>query len=156
MTSGTTGIPKGAEIRHKGAWNTIKDVNRRIKITGNDVLLGVSALDFDLSVYDLFGILGTGGTLVMIPEEKSRDAEYWLQLVIRYQVTIWNSVPILLDMLLICAEEKKVKLPLKTALLSGDWIGMDLPQRLAGSTSDCKFIAMGGATEASIWSNYMK
>ena len=92
MTSGTTGIPKGAEIRHKGAWNTIKDVNRRIKITGNDVLLGVSALDFDLSVYDLFGILGTGGTLVMIPEEKSRDAEYWLQLVIRYQVTIWNSV----------------------------------------------------------------
>ena len=93
---------------------------------------------------------GTGGTLVMIPEEKSRDAEYWLQLVIRYQVTIWNSVPILLDMLLICAEEKKVKLPLKTALLSGDWIGMDLPQRLAGSTSDCKFIAMGGATEASM------
>lgn len=51
---------------------------------------------------------------------------------------------------------KKVKLPLKTALLSGDWIGMDLPQRLAGSTSDCKFIAMGGATEASIWSNYIE
>ena len=33
---------------------------------------------------------------------------------------------------------------------------MDLPQRLAGSTSDCKFIAMGGATEASIWSNYIE
>lgn len=104
MTSGTTGIPKGAEISHKGAWNTIEDVNKRAMIGSENVFLGVSALDFDLSVYDIFGTLGIGGTLIMISDENSRNAEYWLKMVEEYQVTIWNSVPILLNMLLICTE----------------------------------------------------
>ena len=79
MTSGTTGIPKGAEISHKGAWNTIEDVNKRAMIGSENVFLGVSALDFDLSVYDIFGTLGIGGTLIMISDENSRNAEYWLK-----------------------------------------------------------------------------
>ncbi|CVI64915.1 Phenyloxazoline synthase MbtB [Clostridiales bacterium CHKCI001] len=156
MTSGTTGIPKGAEMSHKGAWNTIEDVNKRVSINSEDIFLGVSALDFDLSVYDMFGAFSVGGTLLMISDENSRDAEYWLQLVERYQVTIWNSVPILLDMLLICAEARNMRLPFKAVLTSGDWIGMDLPERVKKLSSICKFIAMGGATEASIWSNYLE
>ncbi len=154
MTSGTTGFPKGVEICHGAAWNTIADINSRFKITSEDVVLGVSAMDFDLSVYDLFGILNCGGTLVTIPEERSRDAEYWLEQILKYHITIWNSVPILLDMLLIQAEAQRKILPLRIALLSGDWISMDLPSRLAQVTNDCRFIAMGGATEASIWSNF--
>lgn len=154
MTSGTTGEPKGAEIRHSGSWNTINDINSRWNVTAEDVLLGVSAMDFDLSVYDLFGTLGSGGTLVMIPEDRSRDAEFWLEQILKYQVTVWNSVPVLLDMLLIQAESRKVRLPLKLALLSGDWIDIKLPERLAQVTQGCRFIAMGGATEAGIWSNY--
>ena len=156
MTSGTTGLPKGAEMRHAGAWNTITDVNMRTSITSNDLVLGVSAMDFDLSVYDLFGMLNCGGTLVMIPEDKSRDAEFWLQQILKYQITVWNSVPILLDMLLIQAEAQHTMLPLKTVMLSGDWIGLDLPARVEKLTENCRFVSMGGATEASIWSNYFE
>lgn len=154
MTSGTTGLPKGAEMRHSGAWNTINDVNSRWNVTAEDVLLGVSAMDFDLSVYDLFGMLGCGGTLVMIPEDRSRDADFWLNQILKYHITVWNSVPVLLDMLLIQAEYHSVRLPLKLVLLSGDWIGMELPERVEKAAPGCRFIAMGGATEASIWSNY--
>ncbi|MBR1692653.1 MAG: AMP-binding protein [Lachnospiraceae bacterium] len=156
MTSGTTGQPKGAQMSHKGAWNTIADVNRRCGITADDRVLCVSAMDFDLSVYDLFGILGSGGTCVMIPEEKSRDAEFWLLQIQKYQITVWNSVPVLLDMLLLVAQARHERLPLRTVMLSGDWIGMDLPSRVAEATDNCRFIAMGGATEASIWSNYLE
>lgn len=155
MTSGTTGFPKGAKMYHKGAYNTISDINSRFNITNNDKVLGVSSMDFDLSVYDLFGTLSSGGSLIMIPEEKSRDAEYWLDLVEKYNITVWNSVPVLLEMLLIQAEAKNKKLPLKRVMLSGDWIGLDLPKRVNNVTDNCKFIAMGGATEASIWSNYI-
>ncbi|NED83291.1 AMP-binding protein, partial [Streptomyces sp. SID11233] len=43
---------------------------------------------------------------------------------------------------------------LRTALVSGDWIGLDLPGRLRQRTArPCAFVAMGGATEAAIWSN---
>ncbi len=156
MTSGTTGAPKGVQICHKGAVNTINDVNKRCGITHKDSVLGVSAMDFDLSVYDLFGILGVGATLVTIPEERSRDAEFWLEQVNQYGVTVWNSVPTLLEMLLICAQAQNKTLPLQVIMLSGDWIGLDLPERAANLTDHCRLISMGGATEASIWSNFFE
>ena len=152
MTSGSTGVPKGVEIAHASAWNTIQDINKKYQVSEQDIGLAVSAIDFDLSLYDIFGILGVGGTLVLLPEKERRNAEYWLNQIKRYHVTIWNSVPVLLDMLCICAETQKEKLPLRVVMLSGDWIGMDLPERVATLTDSCKFVAMGGATEASIWS----
>lgn len=106
MTSGTTGVPKGVEILHKSAWNTIQDINRKYQISGDDTALAVSALDFDLSVYDVFGILGAGGKLILLPETEKRNAEYWLEQVKKYHVSVWNSVPVLLDMLLIIAEAR--------------------------------------------------
>lgn len=156
MTSGSTGLPKGVEIAHGSAMNTLDDINQRLEITEKDILLAVSAMDFDLSVFDTFAILGQGGTSVLIPEDKSKDAEFWLQLIEEYRITIWNSVPILLDMLLITMEGKNRTLPLRAVMLSGDWIGLDLPARVQAITDNCRFIAMGGATEASIWSNMIE
>ena len=45
-------------IDHRGARNTIEDVNERCAITTGDRVLSLSALHFDLSVYDIFGLLG--------------------------------------------------------------------------------------------------
>ena len=78
-TSGTTGTPKGVEMSHGAVWNTIEAVSRRIGLGPQDAVLGVSAFDFDLSVYDAFGTLCAGGTLVTIPESARRDADYWLR-----------------------------------------------------------------------------
>ncbi|CUO17593.1 Phenyloxazoline synthase MbtB [[Eubacterium] contortum] len=154
MTSGSTGIPKGVEIAHASAWNTIDDINKKYRVSKEDAALAVSAMDFDLSVYDLFGVLGAGGTLVLLPEEEKKNADYWLEQIKKYNITIWNSVPVLLDMLLVRAEAMEEQLPLRAVMLSGDWIGLDLPERVSALTNSCEFIAMGGATEASIWSNY--
>ncbi|WP_294845707.1 amino acid adenylation domain-containing protein, partial [uncultured Gilliamella sp.] len=154
FTSGSTGEPKGVEISHQAALNTIVDINQRYAIDDNSCALTVSALDFDLSVFDIFGLLGVGGRLVLISEDERRDAASWLQLVHEHQVSVWNSVPILLDMLLVVASHDSRCLPLKTVLLSGDWIGLDLPVHLAECCDGLpKLIAMGGATEGSIWSN---
>ena len=56
MTSGSTGVPKGVEIAHESAWNTVQDINEKYHVTSADRALAVSAMDFDLSVYDVFGI----------------------------------------------------------------------------------------------------
>jgi yersiniabactin nonribosomal peptide synthetase len=43
---------------------------------------------------------------------------------------------------------------LRLAMVSGDWVGLDLPGRLAeASGGRCRLVALGGATEAAIWSN---
>ncbi|TWH46110.1 non-ribosomal peptide synthetase [Sporomusa sp. KB1] len=155
FTSGSTGEPKGVEISHYGAWNTITDINRRYQVGPEDRILAVSALDFDLSVYDIFGVLSVGGSVVLLTEDTRREAAVWVKLLGRYQVTLWNSVPVLLEMLLVAAENACIAdLPLRLTMLSGDWIGLDLPSRLKNVAEHCQLVAMGGATEASIWSNY--
>ena len=59
FTSGSTGNPKGVAIEHRSAVNTILDINRRFRITEQDVGLALASLSFDLSVYDIFGLLAT-------------------------------------------------------------------------------------------------
>ncbi|MEQ4715479.1 amino acid adenylation domain-containing protein [Nonomuraea sp. B19D2] len=150
FTSGSTGEPKGVEITHRSAVNTVTDLNERFTVGPGDRVLAVSALDFDLSVYDIFGPLSAGGSIVTIPEDARRDARTWLELVEKHQVTIWNTVPALLDMLLTVGRPRSLRL----ALLSGDWVGLDLPGRLSAANPGCRFVALGGATEAAIWSNF--
>ncbi|MFC4034727.1 amino acid adenylation domain-containing protein [Streptomyces polygonati] len=159
-TSGSTGEPKGVRISHAAAWNTVADINQRHRIGPADRVLALSALDFDLSVYDIFGLLAAGGALVLPSEEQRREPGSWRALIREHGVSVWNTVPALLDLLLDADERDGIGpvgtslAGLRAALVSGDWIGLDLPGRLHERTGGrCRFTAMGGATEASIWSN---
>ncbi|CAQ84394.1 MULTISPECIES: non-ribosomal peptide synthetase [Photorhabdus] len=154
-TSGSTGMPKGVVISHQSALNTCLDINRRHQVQSHDRLLALSALHFDLSVYDIFGILSAGGALVLINEAQRRDPSTWEMLIAQHNVTLWNSVPALFDMLLTYCEGMEVDAPkaLRTVMLSGDWIGLSLPERYRAFNPDGVLSAMGGATEAAIWSN---
>ncbi len=154
FTSGTTGEPKGVEISHKSADNTIKDINYRFGISSKDKCFAISELSFDLSVYDIFGMLAEGGTIVLPRPKERKMADRWFDIVINEQITIWNSVPAIYDMFLMVAENSTKTVPLKKVLLSGDWVQPTLYDRNKKITSNCEFISLGGATEAAIWSVY--
>ena len=154
FTSGSTGDPKGVEVPHRAAVNTIDWVNERHGVGEGDRALALTALDFDLSVYDTFGPLSVGGALVLMTEDQRRDVDAWWQLVHDHHVTLWNSVPLAMDALLSSAPSRHLPASLRLALLSGDWIPLDLPGRLtASSEGRCRLIALGGPTETAIWSN---
>ncbi|TDR95023.1 non-ribosomal peptide synthetase [Enterovirga rhinocerotis] len=155
-TSGTTGRPKGVALRHDAVWNTVAAVNETLGLTPEDRVLGVSSLGFDLSVYDIFGPLSVGGALVLCGEAEARDPAHWLGLVRGAGVTVWNSVPALLDLLLDRVTASAAPLPLRAALLSGDWIPLGQPARLRAAAPGSRFLALGGATEAAIWSNLLE
>jgi pyochelin synthetase len=153
-TSGSTGVPKGVMITHRAALNTIADVNQRFGIGPDDSVFGLSSLSFDLSVYDLFGPLSAGGTLVLPDESGVRDPGHWLDMMRQGQVTVWNSVPGFMRMLIEYAEGVRAAVPdaLRLVLLSGDWIPVTMPDRLRRLVPGARVISLGGATEASIWS----
>ncbi len=154
FTSGSTGEPKGVMIHHRGALGTVLDINQRFGVGPGDRAFGVSSLSFDLSVYDLFGVLGAGATLVLPSAERALDPSHWLRLALAEGVTLWNSVPQLLQLLLEQAEHGNQRLPsLRLAMASGDWVPLDLASRIA-ARAPARTISLGGATEASIWSNY--
>ncbi|MEM9400817.1 MAG: AMP-binding protein, partial [Verrucomicrobiota bacterium] len=155
-TSGSTGQPKGVVISHSSASNTINDINSRFNITSKDSILALAQLGFDLSVYDVFGVLAAGGKLVFPQPDRQTDPSHWVALMHQHKVTIWDTVPALMQMLVTYLDsEKEADLPaFRLALLSGDWIPLTLPDRLKKLLPKVQLISLGGATEASIWSIY--
>jgi pyochelin synthetase len=159
FTSGSTGIPKGVMIEHHSAVNTILDINRRFNVTVTDRLLALSALTFDLSVYDIFGPLAAGAKVVMPKANELKNPVHWFELMVQEKITLWNSVPALMQMLVdyiegyvVLPKNTDVFSNLRLVLLSGDWIPVDLPGRIRKLFKNAKIISLGGATEASIWS----
>ncbi|HKT01472.1 MAG TPA: amino acid adenylation domain-containing protein, partial [Rugosimonospora sp.] len=160
FTSGSTGTPKGVMISHRSALNTVVDMNSRFGIGADDRVLGLSSLGFDLSVYDIFGPLATGGCLVLPDPDRRGDPSHWADLAARHGVTVWNSVPAQLQMLHdYLSVTPALALPaLRLALLSGDWIPVALPDQIrrqaVGGAAGPRLVSLGGATEAAIWSIY--
>jgi amino acid adenylation domain-containing protein len=155
-TSGSTGLPKGVALDHRGVVNTIVDLNRRYDIGSEDKVLALSALNFDLSVYDIFGTLAAGGTIVIPDATGTKDPAHWLELMQQQQVTVWNSVPALMQMLVDYLPSPSHYHPalssLKLVMLSGDWLPLTLPEQIHSLNQDVQVVSLGGATEASIWS----
>lgn len=157
FTSGTTGYPKGVQIKHNSVLNTVLAVNELIKVDSNDVLMCVSSFGFDLSVYDVFAMLSTGATLVIA--EDASDTRGLIKLAEEYKVTIWNSVPAIYDLFLhrldlLKERGKYKKLYLKNVMLGGDYIPLELYDESKKNLPDAELFSMGGTTEGSIWSIY--
>ncbi len=153
-TSGSTGEPKGVMLNHRGPVNTVLDINARFAVTPTDRVFGLSSLSFDLSVYDIFGPLAVGGAIVLPSSKDRSDAQNWPAHL--EGVTIWNTVPALMQMLVEHAEGRPDVIAslqrLQLVLLSGDWIPVSLPGAIRALAPQAQVIGLGGATEGSIWS----
>ncbi len=87
-TSGSTGKPKGVSIEHRNAVNFIhwgREVFSPAELAG--VLAGTS-ICFDLSVFELFVTLSSGGKVILV-----ESVLVLPQLPARDQVTLINTVP---------------------------------------------------------------
>lgn len=152
FTSGSTGEPKGVMIEHRAALNTVLDVDDRYRVTAADRVLGLSSLGFDLSVYDIFGVLGAGGAIVLPDPRSAADPAHLADLIRSHGVTIWNSVPMFVQLFMEAQDAGDALTRLRLVMMSGDWIPIGLPPRLHQANPALEVISLGGATEAAIWS----
>jgi amino acid adenylation domain-containing protein len=152
-TSGSTGAPKGVFVRHEPAVNLIDWVNGEFGVGPEDRLLFVTSLCFDLSVYDIFGILAAGGTVRVASGPDFHDPERLARLLTRERITFWDSAPAMLQQLVPCFQAGN---SLRRVFLSGDWIPLNLPGAVTRSFPNAEVISLGGATEATVWSNFFR
>ncbi|MEV7591043.1 amino acid adenylation domain-containing protein [Streptomyces sp. NPDC089922] len=158
FTSGSTGEPKGVMVDHIGVVNLIRDVAARFGVGERDRLLAISGLHFDASIYDVFGVLTQGGTVVVPPPFEHAEPDVWADLVQAEQVTLWNSVPVLMELLVGEAEVRERRgggrplESLRLSVLSGDWIPLTLPDRLRAQSPRIEVVGSGGPTETICWS----
>jgi len=157
FTSGSTGTPKGVMVRHAPAVHLVEWVNRTFAVGPGDRLLFITALSFDLSVYDIFGMLAAGGTVRIASAAELRDPEAQVGILCREPITFWDSAPAALQQLapfFPVSGAPGGPPPLRLVFQSGDWIPVTLPDRVREAFPRARFISLGGATEATVWSNF--
>jgi amino acid adenylation domain-containing protein len=158
-TSGSSGDPTGILIGHESLMNVVDWVNTTYEVDSNDRLLWVSSVGFDLSIYDVFGILSAGGTICLPKESDRSNPEILGRLLHDLRITFWDSTPLLFQQVLEVVHSSDLntkQASLRLVFLSGDWISIRLPEKCKSVFPKTRFIALGGATEATIWSNYFE
>ncbi|MFF1508647.1 amino acid adenylation domain-containing protein [Streptomyces sp. NPDC058326] len=152
FTSGSTGEPKGVMVNHRAVVNCLRETVEAFAVGEGDRCLAVTALHHDMSVFDVFGVLGAGGAMVVPAAADRRDPAHWAELVATHRVTVWNSVPAMMEMLLAAAGDDGRLASLRLALLGGDWIPLTVPPRLAAAAPGVEVVSVGGPTETTVWS----
>ena len=156
-TSGSTGRPKGVMIEHHMAVNLILWVNTEFNVGPDDRLLFITSMCFDLSVYDIFGMLSAGGSLVIVQQNELLDVPRLKDMMLSYKITFWDTVPTTMDYLVreLEAHDKSfLQKTLRVVFMSGDWIPVNLPDRIKVYFPATRVISLGGATEGTVWSNF--
>lgn len=156
-TSGSTGVPKGVMIEHHSVVNLILWVNKTFNIGTSDRVLFITSMCFDLSVYDIFGLLSAGGSVVIVNQEEVIDVNKLKDYLLDYKITFWDSVPTTMNYLvkeLKSGNQAYVQDSLRLIFLSGDWIPVKLPEEIKDYFPNAHVISLGGATEGTVWSNY--
>lgn len=151
-TSGTTGKPKCVVLSNRATSNVIGRTLEAWQVTERDVFISVTPLHHDMSVFDVLGCLTAGATLVMPQPGEEKDAIRWNQLVAEHGVTLWCSVPAILEMLLSCQRTGRELKSLRLVAQGGDYIKPVVVEQLRRLGEYVRLISLGGPTETTIWS----
>ncbi|MBP2336652.1 amino acid adenylation domain-containing protein [Saccharothrix coeruleofusca] len=158
-TSGSTGEPKGVAVAHRSVRNLIAFCAEEFALVPDDLALAVTSLGFDLSVFDVLGVLGAGAALYVADEEEQKDPQLLLDVLRSRPVTLWNSAPTALHQLTPLLRPHggdPSAARLRLVLLSGDFIPVTLPDRITEAFPRARTTALGGPTETTVWSNYFR
>lgn len=93
FTSGSTGRPKGTTVTHRNVTRLIEGARERLPFGPEDVWSLFHSLAFDVSVWEIWGALTTGGRLVVVPYAVSRNVHEFHELVRTERVTILGQTP---------------------------------------------------------------
>lgn len=87
-TSGSTGNPKGVLIKQKNIIRLVKNTNY-IELTNTDTILSLVSFSFDGALFDFFGSLLNGGTLVLTSKNDSIDFQVLEALINKNKITVF-------------------------------------------------------------------
>ncbi len=148
FTSGSTGEPKGVQVSHAAAMNTVEFINAHFDIGPDDRALALSTLDGDISVLDVFGMLTAGGGLVVLDEDDRRDPDTWARLIEEHRVTVLHWLTGWLEMLVALRSGRLSTV--RAVPTGGDWVRTDMVRALRRQAPGVRVAGLGGATETAI------
>ncbi|MCJ8272278.1 MAG: non-ribosomal peptide synthetase, partial [Psychrosphaera sp.] len=156
-TSGSTGKPKGVMVQHNNVTRLFfyeqHNDQPQFDFDHNDVWTLFHSFCFDVSVWEMFGALLHGASLVVVGHEVALDQPAFLTTLQQHQVTVLNQVPGVFYELAVLAIET-TNLALRYVIFGGDALHpgklFDWHQRYP----NIKLINMYGITETTVHVTY--
>lgn len=146
-TSGSTGQPKGVQISRRALTNFLNSMRQEPGLTGQDKLLAVTTLSFDIAGLELFLPLIVGAQVILVSREVAADGNQLAEQLAATGATAVQATPATWRMLLEAGWSGAQRLKV---LCGGEALPRDLANRLLERVG-CLW-NMYGPTETTIWS----
>ncbi len=147
-TSGSTGVPKGVAIPHRGVVRLVKS-GGFAEMGEDEVFLQMAPVGFDASTFEIWGALLNGGRLVVMPPGTPSLEELGLALRQNSVTTLWLTA----GLFHLMVDERLDDLRgLRQLLAGGDVLSPAHVRRAVEALPDCKIINGYGPTENTTFS----
>lgn len=151
-TSGSTGTPKGVVVSHRSATRLFDATADQCPCGPEDRWSLCHSLGFDFSVWELWGPLLSGGSIVIVDPDVVRDPALLLEAVVNEQVTVLSQTPSAFAALATAADRDRPRLSLRWIVLGGealDPISLDRWFKVYGDKQP-RVVNMYGITETTV------
>ncbi len=146
FTSGSTGRPKGVAIEHRSAATFIHWTRDAFEPTELEGVLFSTSMCFDLSVFEIFAPLSSGGCVIL-----AENALYLPMLPAKDMVTLINTVPSAIAELV---RMGGVPDSVRTVNLAGEALSESLVESIYENTKVSRVYNLYGPTEDTTYSTY--
>ncbi len=118
FTSGSTGTPKGVPMTHDNYINFVNNCLAILPFKKGDVFSDAHDFAFDISVFYLFCFPLVGGAIS--PLIKDADRFFPLNFIEKNEVTVWSSVPSVINRIISLRPDMITQSPIRIMFLCGE------------------------------------
>ncbi|MCU0289499.1 MAG: AMP-binding protein, partial [Acidobacteria bacterium] len=153
-TSGSTGKPKGVVVEHRNVIRLVKNSNyiRRMDFTAKDRFMLTGAFAFDISTFEIWGMLLNGLGISLVDKNVLLDIEKLNTIISKEQISIIHFTPQLLqEIVLHCPG---IFEGIRCLLVGGDIVTPTIINRLRNNYKHLEILHMYGPTENTTFSTF--
>ncbi|HEU4537840.1 MAG TPA: non-ribosomal peptide synthetase [Polyangiaceae bacterium] len=154
FTSGSTGQPKGIDVRHRNVLALLRATAALVRTDPSDAWCWFHAASFDLSVWEIFGPLLSGARVVVARPEHRHDPRKLVQLLRSAGVTVLQLTPSALRLLKGVTAGGPPPVALKHIVSCGEALPADTANYFLPWTRS--FWNMYGPAETTVYATYFE